>query len=278
MQSKFFIASLFLTTITLANTFAAESNQERDIEQTMFLKTRDGFDVGLQNYWVNYEEEVDGAFFMSNTGYKYGISVSGIKTLGNDYYVIGDIRYATGDVHYKSATGTGNVSDDVYEGRLIVGNEAIIENYLLSSYIGVGYRHLDNDLRDLGSGGYRRVSQYLYLPIGITHRFLIDKMSRISTSIEYDYFAWGEQKSYLSDVSPWYASVYGDPVNKQKKGYGARINSAYEEQNWSIGAFFNYWHIGDSEINYYTDGTNTYYGYEPKNNTKEIGIEIKYRF
>jgi hypothetical protein len=125
----------------------------------------------------------------NNTGYKYGFSATGIKTVGQDYYLIADARYAMGDVKYKSASGTGNVADKMYELWMLAGEEAMVDTYLLSSYIGVGYRHLDNDLRDLGAGGYRRTSQYLYIPIGVTHRFALSNVSRISSSIEYDYFA-----------------------------------------------------------------------------------------
>lgn len=278
MQSKIFISSLILTGIMYSNSWAEEVVQELETRQPMSLKTQDGLEIGLQNYWYKYEEEVNGAFFMSNTGYKYGVSVTGTKNLGNDYYLIGDFRYATGDVEYTSASGTGDVSDDVFEGRLVIGNESIVENYLLSSYIGVGYRRLDNDLRDLGSGGYRRTSQYLYIPIGVTHRFLVDQFSRVSTSVEYDYFVRGKQKSYLSDVSPADAALYGDPVNKQKKGYGIRVNTAYEQEHWSIGMFFNYWKIQDSETNYYVAWPWIYSVKEPKNDTKELGLQIKYRF
>lgn len=278
MKHKIFIASLVLSIVVTNNLCADESVQVSLKEERISLKTRDGIEVGLQSYWYKYEEEVNNAFFMSNTGYKYGLSATGIKTLGDDYYMIADARYATGDVKYSSASGEGYVADNRYEMRLLFGNEALVENYLLASYFGIGYRRLDNDLRDFGSGGYRRTSQYLYIPIGVTHRFLVDRVSRLSTNIEYDYFIKGEQKSYLSDVNAWYAAVYGDPVDKQKHGYGVRINSAYEKQDWSIGAFFNYWHIGDSEKSYYTDGIDLYYAYEPKNDTKEIGLEIKYRF
>ncbi|MGZ8547786.1 MAG: hypothetical protein ACXW33_04135 [Sulfuricurvum sp.] len=278
MKYKLLIASLVLCAIPLCDVFADDSFQVRVKEEKISLKTQDEIDIGLQNYWYKYEEEVDNAFYMSNTGYKYGVFVTGIKTLGDDFYVIADARYAIGDVKYKSASGTGTVSDEVFEGRMVVGSEAVIENYLLSSYLGIGYRRLYNDLRDFGVTGYRRISQYLYVPIGITHRFLVDSSSRISTNIEYDYFAWGEQKSYLSDIDSW-NEAYGDPlVNRQKHGYGVRINTAYEKQDWSIGGFLNYWHIGDSEINYYTDGTTIHPAYEPKNDTKEIGLEIKYRF
>jgi len=241
--------------------------------ENLSLKTADSFEVGVQTYMYEYEEEVNGAFFMSNKGAKYGLSAAATKTIAEEFYIKGEFRFATGDVEYKSASGVGDVSDDLYEMRIVAGKEKIVDGFLLGSYID---RILENDLRDLGSGGYRRTSQYLYIPIGVTHRFKVGSASRISTNIEYDYFAWGEQKSYLSDVSPLYALVYGDPVNKQKNGYGFRVNSAYEEQDWSIGAFFNYWKIGDSQKNYYLGGT--VFVYEPKNTTKEIGIELKYKF
>lgn len=214
------ITLLYALAISLLTSFdvLATDKRENSIDnEKMLLLTKDGIEVGLQSYWYKYEEEVNGAFFMSNTGNKYGVSFTGTKNMGNNYYFIGDIRYATGDVEYRSASGIGYVSDNVAEGRLVVGNEVIVNNYLLSSYVGVGYRRLENDLRDLGSGGYRRTSQYLYIPIGITHRFTVSDFSRVTTSIEYNYLAKGEQKSYLSDISPAYARVFGDPVNKQKK-------------------------------------------------------------
>lgn len=279
MKNRILIYALLISLVTSIDGLATDKSKNGIESPKISLLTKDSIEIGLQNYWYKYEEKkVDGEFFMSNTGNKYGISLSGTKNIGNNYYVIGDIRYATGDVEYKSASGTGDVSDDVAEGRLIIGNEAIIENYLLSSYIGIGYRRLDNDLRDLGSGGYRRTSQYVYVPIGITHRFLLDDSSRVSTSLEYDYFARGEQKSYFSDVNPVSAAVFGDPVNKQNKGYGIRFNTAYELENWSFGAFINYWKIQDSEKNYYTDGIFLYSITEPKNETKEVGLQIKYRF
>lgn len=278
MKRNAFITSLLLSVTTYSHVFGGEYTQISKAEPRLSLKTRDSIEVGLQNYWYKYEEKVHDAFFMSNTGTKYGVSLTGTKNLGDDYYIIGDARYATGDVNYESASGTGRVSDDMYELRTLVGKEALVENYLLSSYIGAGYRCLNNDLRDLGSGGYRRTSKYLYIPIGVMHRFKVDYYSRISSSIEYDYFAWGEQKSYMSDISPAVAAIFGDPVNKQKHGYGVRLNTAYEQNNWSIGVFFNYWNIGDSEKNYYIDPPFLVTITEPKNETKELGLQIKYRF
>lgn len=278
MKDKLFIASLALCALIVGNSLADDQNGSILNESKMSLKTSDGFELGVQSYWYKYEEEVNGAFFMSNTGTKYGLSATATKTIDNEYYLKADARYATGDVEYESASGTGDVSDKMYEIRILAGKEAIVENYLLSSYTGIGYRRLDNDLRDLGSGGYRRTSQYVYLPIGVTHRFLFNDVSRISSSVEYDYFLKGEQKSYLSDVSPAYAILFGDQINKQKHGYGLKLNTTFEQKIWSIGAFFNYWHIGDSEVNQYVYYPYRYSFAEPKNDTKEIGIELKLRF
>lgn len=264
--------------MTLSSIYGADTGTEAKKNDDFTLKTRSGFDLGLQAYGYSYVEEVDGDFFMSNKGRKYGLSAGAVKTFDDEYYIKGEARYATGNVRYSSDSGSASVSDDVYEVRITAGSEAYVNTYLLSSYIGVGYRLLNNDLRDFGVGGYRRTSQYLYIPIGVTHRFWFDKSSRISTSIEYDYFVKGEQKSYLSDVSPAYAALFGDQVNKQKKGYGARISSTFEQNKWSAGLFLNYWDIEDSEINFYEVYPYIIGFMEPKNKTTEIGLEIKYHF
>lgn len=234
----------------------------------MDLRTNSGVELGLEAYSYKYEESVNGAFFMSNEGGKYGGNLALTQMLSSDSFLRAEMRYATGDVKYESSSGTGDVSDAVFEGRLVVGLESAMDNYLLGSFAGIGYRALDNDLRDLGASGYRRESRYLYVPIGINHRFRLGD-GRISTTLEYDWFLKGEQTSYLGDVSPWYASVYGTVVNKQKDGRGWRANLAYEER---------YWDIGDSQTNYYTDGVFIYSAKEPMNTTKELGAELKVRF
>jgi len=282
MKKNFLLPAIISITLVLTSAFAIETEQKSmeklKTNPRISLKTEDKIEIGLQTYWYEYEEEVDGAFFMSTAGQKYGLSVTGTKNVDKNVYVIADLRYATGDVEYKSASGTGDVSDYMYEGRLLVGIERVTGGVLWSSFIGLGYRYLYNDLRDLGSGGYRRESQYVYVPIGITHRFRVNRKSRISTTFEYDYFVQGEQKSYLSDVGPAYAAVFGDPVNDQNDGYGIRFSTSYEEENWSVGVFLNYWKIKDSEVNYYSDSSFIYSLVEPKNDTTEAGLQIKYRF
>lgn len=266
---------LFIVLILFSNIHAADDIEENKIS----LRTTDTVEVGIQGYYYKYEEEVDGSFFMSNDGNKYGLSLTAVKAFSDDNYFIFDSRFATGDVEYNSASGKGDVSDDMYEIRAIVGEEVVIEDYLLSSYVGLGYRRLDNDLRDLGAGGYRRESEYIYIPIGVLHRFMLDESSRVSTTIEYDYFIEGEQKSYTSDVSPESAAFFGDQIHKQNDGYGIRLDIKYEEKNWSIGAFINYWKIDDSEKKFFPVTTGIQIvTMEPENETREIGMQLRYRF
>ncbi len=276
---------LILTAVLLISisAFAIETHQanakKAKTNPIISLKTEESIEIGLQTYWYKYKEEVDGNFFMSTTGQKYGLSLSGTKRLGEHAYLLGDLRCAAGDVKYKNDSGTaGFVPDYMYEARLLLGVEKEFDTLLLSPFIGIGYRYLYNDLRDLGNNGYRRESQYIYIPIGITHRFRLNYKARISTTFEYDYFVQGKQTSYLSDIGPAYASVFGDPVNYQNHGYGLRFSTSHEEEHWSIGLFFHYWRIGDSEVNYYSDPPLLYSIIEPKNETKEIGLQVKYRF
>ncbi len=64
----------------------------------------------------------------------------------------------------------------------------------LSPYAGLGYRYLYNDLRgttSTGEAGYRRYSQYFYVPLGLSSRFNVSGKWSVSPTIEYDYFITG---------------------------------------------------------------------------------------
>jgi predicted porin len=111
--------------------------------------------------------------------------------------------------------------------------------------------------------------------VGLTHRFQVDSESRISSSVEYDYFLRGQQQSDLSDVAPG----LNNQENHQNHGYGLRATLAYERKDWSVGVFYDYWKISDSEIsNIANYGVPIGQGLEPKNTTDEYGVQVKYRF
>lgn len=244
-------------------------------DEALSLKTSSGYEVGAQLSRYLYEEEKDGHFFMHTKGNRLGLSGAITQSFNNDWYVGGDVRYSYSKVNYKGTGTHGGIPDKLWEIRATGGKDFFMNGYLLSPYTGLGYRNLVNELNEIGRGGYRRESEYWYLPVGITHRFQTDSESRISTSIEYDYFLRGQQQSDLSDVRPG----YNNAENNQHHGYGLRSTLAYERKDWSVGFFYYYWKISDSESTSITNyGTSIGQAMEPKNTTDEYGIQVKYRF
>jgi hypothetical protein len=242
------------------------------------LKTLNGVELGVQFSNYKYEERVNGNFFMSNEGSKFGLIGNITRALNENWYLVGDGRYASGSVNYTGSGTKGGNPDVLIELRLTAGRDFVYGNYLLFPYAGLGYRNLANDLRgtsSTGANGYRRESTYTYFPLGLTHRFILDEQSRISSSLEYDYLIEGTQISRLSDTQ----AGSNDIRNAQKNGFGIRFNTNYETLRWSFGVFYQFWNIGDSDIAIVTlNGTPIGTGMEPKNSTNELGVQFKYRF
>lgn len=244
------------------------------------LKTTSGGDVGFQISDYKYEEDANGAFFMSLEGKKIGLTGSFTQALDNNWYWGGDARYVKGNTSYTSAsTGSSSGNDEDYvDLRLTTGKDFEPGGSVLSPFAGFGYRSLSVNTKQYTSTGnamYRRKSTYIYIPVGLTHRVRLNGESRISTTLEYDYLLEGTQRSYLTDVVGYTSDLY----NTQRKGYGARLNLAYETANWSAGVFYHYWNIQDSDIGTYTMTPNLYNtGIEPHNITREFGVQVKYRF
>jgi hypothetical protein len=245
---------------------------------SMTLRTTSGAEIGRQLSSYRYEEQVNSSFFMSNEGIKLGVTASLTQALPHNWYVMGDGRYAWGHVDYTGSGTKANNRDAILEARLSLGRDLEFGGYVLSPYIGLGIRNLNNDLRGMtstGASGYRRESSYRYLPIGLTHRFHAGGDSRIATSLEYDYLIEGSQLSRLSDAD----SRYNDPRNTQRFGFGFRMSTSYETMRWSAGVFYHFWSLGDSERGTLTfNGVNIGGAIEPKNWTNELGVQVKYRF
>lgn len=193
----------------------------------------------------------------------------------------GDLRYAFGTVDYNSnGTGSASGEPDIYiEARALVGKDQVINDAVLSPYIGLGYRYLFNDGRGItntGYGGYRRESNYIYLPLGIIHRRWLNDQASLESTLEYDQLLAGTQVSSLSDTG----LGYSDATNSQSNGYGLKLSVKYQKANWAIGPYLYYWDIGQSDIvPEIQNGVPTGYGLvEPKNNTVEFGFQASQRF
>jgi hypothetical protein len=238
------------------------------------LRTKTGIDIGFQFSTYHYQEPEVG---VNIDALKYGIHPILTASLYGGWYVRADGRFAMGSADY---TGSGELDDEadyISEIRGTTGYDFMFSDFVLTPYIGLGFRYLYNDSRGItstGASGYQRYSHYLYMPIGINPRFKVGNFDQISITFEYDQLLTGYQFSQLSDDG------LGDPdiTNNQNSGYGLRGDIMYEWPHWAFGPFFNYWNINQSETSCGVGASGFgECGYEPHNQTYEIGAELRYK-
>lgn len=233
------------------------------------LLTHNGQELGLTLSHYKYEEPD----FMQLEALKLGLDYATTLMIDAEqtWSMRVELRYANGQADYSS-NGTGeadNQPDWYVDARALFGKDFDYKSYVLKPYLGLGYRYLFSDLRGVtstGAHGYRRASNYTYLPLGLVHRVGLANDSRFENTLEFDYLLLGRQETSLSDASV----NESDVTNQQHDGYGVRLASMYQFSAWSVGPFLSYWNIKDSEV---IQGL-----VEPKNNTLEYGLKGAYKF
>ena len=225
-------------------------------------------EFGLYGGTKIYEERhpVDNSFFMSQDGYMIGLILNN-ETYDDQFYTGFKTRLAAGEVDYQSAgTGTmAGIPDYQFETTGYLGlpitNTGTSRTTIFS---GLGFRYLLNasGLKQSTSGhsGYDRESRYVYMPFGINH-----EINKWELRGEYLYFLYGQQTSYLSQVSP----AYSDITNDQEEGSGIKLTAKnYLEDGFGIEFYMDYWDIADSKL----DVSGNFM--EPRNTTSETGLRI----
>ena len=233
--------------------------------------------IGPEIYTYRYKEPS----FMENEGIFYGMHfgctsrdwVSDSSSNGGSVFKA-EGRFAFGRVDYDGALMDGTpykingINDLVLEGRLLLGADMLIRDILGTLYSGVGYRYLNNDT-SFDPAGYERESNYLYIPLGGEIYTNLKADWYWGARIEFDYLAWGMQKSHLSDIG------LNDVHNRQNSGYGYRASVRFEHKSkdavFAIEPFYRYWDIDKSEVKYGSV-------FEPSNDTKEIGVQLFWMF
>lgn len=238
------------------------------------------WELGTEISHITYEEPG----IMNEKGFMYGIL--GSYAYHDNLMLKAEGKFSFGWVDYSSPiSGTVNdIPDYMLEFRGLGGYDfPILKATILTPYIGLGYRYLNDDL-SIAVGGYERESSYFYSPIGIETITELDNGWFLGAILEYDYFWRGTQISHLSDVNPG----YNNPENEQKAGYGLRGSIKLQKKDkFVIEPFIRYWNIGRSDnaelkLNGvyigYVYGTNIDDVYEPKNNSTEFGIKFAAKF
>ena len=226
-------------------------------------KSEFGFYFGTKIYEERHP--VDNSFFMSQDGWMLGLNTNS-ETYDGSTYIGFKNRAAYGQVDYTSAgTGTmADIPDYQLETTFYLGLPYESNNSRITYFAGLGGRYLLNasglKLSSTGHSGYDRESRYVYIPLGINF-----EKGPWELRGEYLYFLYGQQTSYLSDVS----SNYSDITNDQEEGSGIKINlKYYSDEKFGYEIYMDYWDIADSKL----DTTGNFM--EPRNTTSETGLRL----
>ena len=231
------------------------------IAQNGTLTTASESSLGLSAFNYKYDEPGYMTLKANRVGLNYSVTFApGTKwpNAANSWFYKAELAYSNGKANYTSPT-SGNLKDTpnmFYEARLLTGKDIDMGFYVLSPYIGLGYRHLFSDL------GYERTSNYTTMPIGFTHKVKLADNSQLHTTLEYTHLLSGVQKVQLIQ------NISMD----QKSGYGLRFSMLRRFDTWSLGPTLTYWKLDQSEVGGLTPL------YEPKNKTLEIGLKGAFHF
>ena len=208
---------------------------------------------------------------MKEEGYLYGIGAS--FTSKKTFMARLEGRFLFGLVDYTGSGTMDDIEDYIFEFRGLLGYDLISKATVLTPYIGIGYRYLNDDFAGTTSTaakGYGRNSKYYYSPIGIEANLRLGPLWSIRAIFEYDYFLSGVQESNLSDKGP----AFNDVSNDQDGGYGYRgsikVRRKTHTFNYILEPYYIYWEIDESNM---VDGF-----VEPENNTVEYGVKAAIEF
>jgi hypothetical protein len=254
--------------IVMAVTAAAAGAQPA--AERSALDTRSGWELGAQAARYRYEEP--GLMWLK--GDRVGVSAAYTARGVNDFHARIEARYSYARLDYQGSGTIADVPDHLFELRGIFGRDLRAGGVVWVPFVGLGYRSLYNDLRgtsSTGAIGYRRLSRYWYVPMGVGLRIGIGEGLVLAPQIEYDAFTNGKQRSYLGDTG----IGFNDVTNRQRRGRGYRAQLMVEGRRWSFGPWLHYWKVRDSDIQPIGLG---FVGMEPENWTRESGVELRYRF
>lgn len=250
-------------------------------DSAQLRQNENGWELGPEVYYFRYEEPDVNVRF---DGPMYGLAAAFTHHHPNRLMLKAEGRGAWGEVDYTGSGTLSGITDWVFEGRIAAGYDvAVSRSQRLTPFFGLGYRYLNDDssgrTSSTGARGYERESNYFYSPVGVEFSAPLNDRWRIGVSAEYDLFWKGQQKSHLNDADPSFNALSND----QTSGYGARgslkLQRIGERIDWVIEPYVRWWSIKDSKsANVTFSGVIVGTGYEPKNETLEVGGGISMRF
>ncbi|MFP3984283.1 MAG: outer membrane beta-barrel protein [Desulfurivibrionaceae bacterium] len=251
----------------------------QDPEQKFILPVH-SFEIRPEISHIEYKEPG----VMEEEGIMYGIGAAYTLRSPDDYMLQVEGKFSYGQVDYENSGTMDDIDDYMFEIRGLLGYDfRILDKTMITPYVGVGYRYLNDDMSGMtsstGASGYERESNYYYSPVGIKTLSYIGNGWLWGITAEFDYFWKGKQKSHFSDI----LAGLNDPENDQDDGYGYRASIEFRKElgmmSFAIEPFIRYWDIDESDhedVTYH--GSVIGDGFEPANESTEIGIILAVMF
>lgn len=227
--------------------------------------------VGLTAYHETYQEFADnGDKLMQEVGTLKGAFIGVTKELQNHAAVRAELTLARGDSKYTGAYWGGQYGDLVIDdlSRSMIGvygeySQTSPKWNGVTATAGLGYRHLTDHLDEAGPAGYRRVNGRIYAAFGLKRDFKLDDKWTLTPRAQYKHILYSEQ----------YSNLQGG-ISVEQKGRGAEyaMDIAYRDGkcNLTLSPFVRTWNVKASNV------VNRLY--EPKNDTREVGVSLSVAF
>lgn len=229
------------------------------------------FEVGLLTYRERYEEfDSAGAKLMQEEAPMSGIRLGVTRTLDENSSVGLALEYAQGKADYTgsywgqpygSLTRAG-LDRNMVDLRAQYKTTAPMWNGV-QAIVGLGYRQLTDHLEQAGPGGYKRENNRIYADIGVERTFALNETWSLTPRAQYKHILKGEQ----------YSDLFGGTTHEQKgSGSEFALDVTYRagENTAVITPYIRNWKVDASNV-----VNNTY---EPKNDTRELGIKVAFLF
>lgn len=244
------------------------------------------FQIGIEGQHYVYKEpsvKINFKSFMAGMNVRYAY-------VPNTYALYLESRCLYGKAKYDGFFSSGtpykqsNIPSWISETRLLVSAKFPKGNLTYEPMAGIGYRYKSDHTSD---PGYKRISQYWYVPIMYALHYDASNDWSISARLEYDIFLKGIQISHgtlkAKNIYRQHTGSDLPPVtHKQKSGYGLKAEvlayTSINDHSVSFGPYFHYWNINSSTECKNHEWPYFIASYEPKNNTVEAGLKLSYHF
>jgi hypothetical protein len=226
-------------------------------------------EIGALTHSELYEEFTPaGGKIMQEDASMQGLRVNVTRHIDAASEVTVGLEYARGKAEYTGAYMGGNYGDLQVGGLSrqlfdVTGAYGFRFHEMPDTTFsaGMGYRRLVDNLQEAGAGGYKRVNNLIYATLGVEHAFKGQAWT-ISPGLRHKHLLRGDQ----------FSDLLGGITVDQKGGSGSEVYVSFAHQSGLVlTPYVRLWSIKDSEVS--PQGLN-----EPRNKTREIGIQAAWRF